>query len=154
MGAWGYGAFNSDAALDWLGPISKDVCGRIGKTLRTFRRGSEHEMIAAADLLLKLSSRKSPLCISYDAMHWDGRRRTRSGKQSTLFGRAIATLLVIDDTGWPDEWREPAKMRATLKRLVSQLKRRESAERKSHESMLKRVIVRKSGKRKPKKVAA
>ena len=153
MGAWGYEPFDSDDAGDWIDGIAKDIAVQIEKALAGFKRGNEHIMIGAAALLLKLSSRNSPVCVCYDAMHWTGRKRIRGGEQSTLYGRAVASLLVIQQSSWPGEWDEPEKMHATLTRLIRGLRRREIAERARQKAMMSRIVVTRKWKRRAKLVA-
>ncbi len=58
MGAWGYLPYDNDSAMDWLGGVRQVVIAQIEKGLRS---KSEHEVIAAAALLLDLGETRLSL---------------------------------------------------------------------------------------------
>jgi len=105
MGVWGYGVYDSDDAVDWLGSIESLLVKQVKKVLRN---GSPNEVIAAAGLLAGLD--KQPIDLRYDA------------DRENLYYRFIdrLTRLNIDD-GWVKTWDDPALIRLCLNALMLRL---------------------------------
>jgi hypothetical protein len=49
MGAWGYGSFDNDTALDWLGDLDEGDASLVGETLDVVGEANEDEYIDADD---------------------------------------------------------------------------------------------------------
>jgi len=91
MGAWGYGPYDSDAALDWLDDIERPIVQSIKKALG---EGTPHEVIAAAGLLADLDKRPIDLC--YEATKED------------LYHKMVARLEKLKADGeWVKMWKNP-----------------------------------------------
>ena len=144
MGAWGVEPFDNDSALDLLGPIEDFAAKHIEMALRlvTYRRKRDyHEAIAAVALLLEFTG-KSPLNLRYEAT-----------RKTNLYALATLAIEIIQrDSDWIAEWKDPLKVALMLKRLHRQVALHAAAGKKQDEK-LKILFVRKSGKRKPRRVA-
>jgi Domain of unknown function (DUF4259) len=128
MGAWHYGPFENDSALDWLDRVERDIYNRIRGELRA--AGDNHmERVAAAALLVELTEkRRQPLHLdlNYEA-HIGG-----------LFDLAITAIgEVRNDAEEIAEWKHPKLYTKSLDDLLRQLKWRRSVARRQY---IRRVV--------------
>ena len=101
MGAWAYGPFDSDSALDWVGSLksSRILVKEIRKTLKS---GSPNEMRAAAATI-------EP---AYNA------RLLNEDDVEGLGSLAVERLRGLEGGGWSDEWESK---RSALRNLRGQI---------------------------------
>lgn len=143
MGAWGYEPFDNDTALDWLHPIEDCAAKHIEAALRAikslpaksrgFGRGDGyHEALAAAALLLELSTRRATICICYHAT-----------QKTNLYAWAVLAVEIIQrDAKWIADWKDPLKVTGMLRRLHRRLILRATLERKRAEKIRIRIVQR------------
>jgi len=98
MGAWGYGPYENDSALDWLGD---NITDRVEKGLRS--KDEAEVRVAAAVITDYLGKRDA---------------------SDDLIDDAIEKLeQLLDNERWVGSWNEPKKIRPAIKRQISRLKR-------------------------------
>lgn len=105
MGAWGYEALDSDAALDWLGDITYHAGTQIESLLTKFEQKQErngagyaaeyyaNEIRAAAFVVEKLN-----FFTVFDDLH----------------GRLAKALRAIVNSPWPNEWDNPQAVKDSI----------------------------------------
>ena len=134
MGAWGYGPFDNDSALDWLDEIEGPIIRTIDQTLSKSRGRDDYMyQLAAASLLAQLSRRKGelPLNLSY-----------RAGKVD-LFDKAIAAVASAQQNGDAIKaWDKPEVFLAELVKLKAQLVAIKREEAKHQKRVAARIVRR------------
>jgi hypothetical protein len=125
MGAWGYGPFDNDSAMEWIdNDIGTPVLNSIRSKLTYFiQEGFNDDVekdkaMAAVALLVEfchspktLAAASCPINLYFSA------------KEDDTFHLAITTVnLLLNDDTWINDWSYPEKKRQTLDDLLQRLR--------------------------------
>jgi hypothetical protein len=130
MGAWDYGPFDNDSAMEWIdNDIGPMVLNSIRLKLTSFiNKGFDNDIekdkaVAAVALLVEcchpprtLAAASCPINLYFSA------------KEGDTFHLAITTVnLLLNDDTWINDWSHPEKKRQTLGDLLQRLRQMEAS---------------------------
>lgn len=136
MGAWSYGPFENDSALDWASGIENQIAKQIRRALKvqTTHHYSRMEKVAAAALLVELTeTRMQPLHLdlNYEGFH------------HKLFDVALRAISALrEDHEAIAAWRNPKRYEKALDDLLDKLKWRKLIAARRFKRLKSRIILR------------
>lgn len=170
MGAWGYGPFDNDSALDWVDPISDAVLKSIEKQLVKQRKLEKiKNRIPASHYGRKRMKdghrplrKKQPYVLRHYEFHesiaacgllveqCNSKTYINLSYQALKNGTFDKAIIVVEsilkEDEWINTWKEPEEARSALRSLRNKLKRIK-ARQESRMSTIVHSITTKSGKK-------
>lgn len=144
MGAWGYGPWENDGALDWLGAPQDFLIAYIKKTLSKFmqtktdrsRSYQYEEVVAAAALLDELTpyrrtnfKRGGKKVIGWGSIPGTRLHLHYEAEIQKLYTLAAGAVVTVEgDDEFIKSWRTPIAKRRALRKLIGSLEKKTQQE--------------------------
>jgi hypothetical protein len=136
MGAWGYGPWANDSAMDWIGRVADGIAEAISERLTPSTSPSEYDdVIGAADLLDSLTPEERPGFPEHEKVP-RAKRWGRAGKEvpitlsyqaerMRLYSKAAKAIdSILADDEWFQAWNKPALKRDEVESLMYNLEQK------------------------------
>lgn len=133
MGAWGYGAFDNDDAVDFLADVARsgdlslirEVLDNVSTSTEYVEASDASQAIAAAEILAAVLGRPTPAALRIDELgRWISRIRPAAEPELTDLARDALTRILAPNSALRERWEDADAFpdwRAAVQELVQQL---------------------------------